>query len=82
MAVGGLKPTSIVEMVPKQGSVTTLATLSEPIARQWLRALRTGRPVSAAAGADLRDEVANIFSRKLGLADHQERWLPSLTRKP
>jgi hypothetical protein len=43
------------------------------IARQWLRALRTRRPISAAARADLRDEVANIFSRKLGLADHQER---------
>lgn len=43
------------------------------IARHWLRALRTGRPATAAARADLRDEVANIFSRKLGLADHQER---------
>ncbi|MEV6633842.1 hypothetical protein AB0M54_24135 [Actinoplanes sp. NPDC051470] len=43
------------------------------IARHWLRALRTGRQTSAATRADLRDEVANIFSRKLGLADRQER---------
>ena len=43
------------------------------IARHWLRALRTGRQAAVVARPDLRDEVANIFSRKLGLADRQER---------
>jgi hypothetical protein len=43
------------------------------VAKRWLWLLRTYRKNSAAKRADLRDEVANIFSRKLGLADAQER---------
>lgn len=43
------------------------------IARRWIWALRFGRHAAAARRADLHDEVANLFSRKLGLADRQER---------
>lgn len=42
------------------------------VAKNWLWYLRTQRNVSATRRPDVRDEVANIFSRKLGLADHQE----------
>ncbi|MBE1489904.1 hypothetical protein [Plantactinospora soyae] len=43
------------------------------IARSWLWHLRTYRSSSTPGRHDLRDEVANIFSRKLGLSDAQER---------
>jgi hypothetical protein len=43
------------------------------VARRWIWALRFRRHESAARRADLHDEVANLFSRKLGLADPQER---------
>jgi len=43
------------------------------VAKNWLWQIRAYRSASAAKRADVRDEVANIFSRKLGLADAQER---------
>jgi hypothetical protein len=43
------------------------------VASRWIWALRLRRHASAARRADLHDEVANLFSRKLGLADRQER---------
>jgi hypothetical protein len=47
--------------------------VSKAVAHRWIWALRLGRQSSVAARADLYDEVANILSRKLGLADRQER---------
>lgn len=42
------------------------------VARSWIWALRLRRYGAAGRHADLYDEVANLFSRKLGLADYQE----------
>jgi hypothetical protein len=42
------------------------------VAKNWLWSLRAPWRTAAAERADLRDEVANIFSRKLGLADALE----------
>jgi hypothetical protein len=42
------------------------------VAKNWLWSLRAPWQTAAAERADLRDEVANIFSRKLGLADGLE----------
>jgi hypothetical protein len=47
--------------------------IQHAVAREWLRRLRTHRAASLSGRTDLRDEVANIFSRKLGLSDAQER---------
>ncbi|HEV7965230.1 MAG TPA: hypothetical protein VGP57_21980 [Actinoplanes sp.] len=57
---------------PNVASVPT-RRVPPAVAKIWLWYLRTHRDASAARRADLRDEVANIFSRKLGLADFQER---------
>ena len=43
------------------------------VARRWIWALRFGRSARAARRPDLHDEVATLLSRKLGLADAQER---------
>lgn len=43
------------------------------VARNWIWALRSHRHHSVARRDDLRDEIATLFSRKLGLADPQER---------
>jgi hypothetical protein len=42
------------------------------LARSWLEQLRLGQHEEAGRRDDLRAEVANIFSRKLGLADALE----------
>jgi hypothetical protein len=57
---------------PNVASVPT-RRIQPAVAKKWLWHLRTLRNVSAARRSDVRDEVANVFSRKLGLADHQER---------
>jgi len=49
------------------------------LAEAWIEALRRGRPHKAAARLDLRCEVANIFSMKLGLADPLELGLVRFT---
>ncbi len=57
---------------PNVASVPTRRVQSA-VARQWIWALRLRRHATVVRRADLRDEVATLFSRKLGLADHQER---------
>lgn len=57
---------------PNVASVPT-RRVHPAVARNWLWSLRINRDSAAAQRADLRDEVANIFSRKLGLADAYER---------
>jgi hypothetical protein len=57
---------------PNVASVPT-RRVPPAVAKNWLWYLRTHRNVSAARRPDLRDEVANIFGRKLGLADALER---------
>jgi len=49
------------------------------LAKAWISQLRRGRPDEAAARLDLRSEVANIFSMKLGLADPLELGLVRFT---
>ncbi|SNT48279.1 hypothetical protein SAMN05421812_10780 [Asanoa hainanensis] len=43
------------------------------IAHRWIWALRLRRHTAVSRRSDLHDEVATLFSRKLGLADRQER---------
>lgn len=43
------------------------------VARRWIWALRFRRYAAASRRPDLHDEVATLFSRKLGLADRLER---------
>lgn len=49
------------------------------LAEAWIDQLRRGRLDEAAARSDLRSEVANIFSSKLGLADPLELGLVRFT---
>jgi hypothetical protein len=47
------------------------------VAKGWLRSARAGRGLTSAERGDLWEEIAHIFSLKLGLADAQERELVS-----
>jgi hypothetical protein len=49
------------------------------LAQAWIEQLRRGRLADAAARPDLRSEVANMFSMKLGLADALELGLVRFT---